>query len=269
LARLEQLVAQGLEAGNQQAAALRTVVDSNLSRLDELAAGQRELLALKDQVTQQQETLSQYGTRFEATGSEITGVRSGLEQRLAEVTSRLSALDAARERGVGLSIAVHDIEAALQAGNAFQPALQTLDQLAQGDQTVTSAIAKLQPVAASGVVTQAELTRGLEEIEGSLQPATTAPADDWLARTRENLGGLVNLHAAGEEAVPGQAAVQSARQALQNGELAGAVSALEPLAQQGNSQAAAWVDAARKRLAAREALESLQQHVKTVLAQQG
>jgi hypothetical protein len=226
-------------------------------------------MALKDQVARQQEMLTQHGAAFEATGGQIAGVRTGLEQRLAEVTTRLGELDAARERGVGLSIAVHDLETALQTGQPFQPALQTLDQLAQGDEVVTRAIAQLQPVAGSGVVTEPELARQLAAIEGGLQPATQAPASDWLARTRENLEGLVNLHAAGEEAVPGQSAVQGARQALQNEDLAGAVQALEPLAQQGNSQAAAWVDAARKRLAAREALASLQQHVKTVLAQQG
>ncbi|MEK0083652.1 hypothetical protein [Benzoatithermus flavus] len=269
LSRLEQLVAQGLEAGNQQAAALRTVVDATRSRLDELVAGQRELMALKDQMAQQGEAIRKNQAAFEELGQRIAAVRGDLERQLRDVTDHLTTLDAQRERSVGLSIAVHDIETAIQNGQPFEPALETLTQLGQGDDVVAAAIRKLQPVADSGVVSSAELARRLAEIEAKLKPTPKEQPKDWLERTRQNLTGLVSIHPEGEEAVPGLNAVRAATRALEAQDLPGAVSALEPLAQAGNRDAVAWIDAARQRLAAREALEALQQHVKTLLAQQG
>jgi hypothetical protein len=269
LARLEQLVAQGLAAGNQQAAALRTVIDSTRSRLDELATGQRELMALEDQVAKHGEEIAKNPVALEELGRQIAAVRGDLERQLGDVAGRLTQLDAARERSVGLSIAVHDVELAIQNGQPFTPALEIMTQLGQSDGVVAGAIEKLRPVAESGVVRTAELGRRLAEIERALQPVPESQPTDWLERTRQNLQGLVDVHAEGEEAVPGQNAVRAAMQALEAQDLAGAVSALQPLAQQGNQEAAAWIDAAQKRLAARDALETLQQHVKTMLAQQG
>ena len=132
LARLEQLVTQSLEAGNQQAAALRTVVDATQARLDEVNAQQRELLALKEQVAKQEEADQRQLAALAETGNQVTGVRADIEQKLTEVTGRLTALDAARERGVGLSIAAHGLEQALASGEPFQPTIGIVTELAPG-----------------------------------------------------------------------------------------------------------------------------------------
>ena len=269
LARLEQLVTQSLEAGNQQAAALRTVVDATQKRLDEVNAQQRDLLALKDQVAKQEEADQQQLAALADTGNQVTGVRTDLEQRLTEVTGRLTALDAARERGVGLSIAAHGLETALTSGEPFEPTVAIVSELAQGDPVITGVVGTLEPLAAAGVPTYAALANQLGTIEQTLTPVTTAPADDWLARTRENLEGLVNLRTEGTEAVPGQNAVQGATKALLQQDLAGAVAALQPLADQGNAAAQAWVASARQRLDATAAVGALLEQVKTILAQQG
>lgn len=280
LSRLEQLVAQGLEAGNQQAAALRTVVETARTRMDEVAAGQRELMALKGQVEQQGQQLAQAQAASEKLSQEVAGLRGDLEQRVATVRSdleqqirtvadRLTALDAARERSLGLSVAVHDVEAALESGQPFAPALETITRLGQSDEVVAEAARKLQPVAASGVARTADLKERLAAIGQGLQPAPKGQPSDWLDWTRQNLEGLVEVHPEGQEPVPGMGAVRAASQALDAGDLAGAASALEPLAQQGNQAAADWVSAVRNRIAAREALEALQERVKTTLAQQG
>jgi hypothetical protein len=269
LSRLEQLVAQGLAAGNQQAAAVQTAVDSSRARMEEIATGQKELMTLKDQVTQHGEQLTRSQTASEQLGQQIAAVRSDLEQKLGDMASRLTALDAARERSVGMSIAVHDVETAIQDGSPFQPALETLAQLSQDDEVVRGAVERLQPVAESGVVGLAELRQRLGAIAQGLQPTAKEQPSDWLDWTRQNLQGLVDVHAQGEESVPGMNAVQTAGRALEGEDLQNSIAALEPLAQQGNQDAAAWIDAAQKRIAAREALETLQQHVKTMLAQQG
>lgn len=268
LARLEQLVAQGLEAGNQQASALRVVVDNNRTQLDQVATQVGELLALREQLARQQEADTQQLAALQATNQQLTSMRGDLEQRLEQVTSRLSALDQQRERGVGMALAADSLDSAVQTGQPYQPALELLTQLGQGDQVVSEVIGKLQPAAAEGVPTHAELARQLEDIERSLTPPDQAQSDDWLERTRANLQGLVDLHPAGEEPVPGLNAVQAARGAMLLQDLEGALAALEPLAQQGNEQAAGWVAAARTRLEARNAVQTLRQHVKTLLARQ-
>ena len=93
--------------------------------------------------------------------------------------------------------------------------------------------------------------------------------DDWLARTTENLNNLIDLHPADQEAVPGQAAVRGSRQALLLQDLAGAVAALKPLADQGNEAAKAWIGSAEQRIAATQAVDTLRQHLKTMVARQG
>ena len=98
---------------------------------------------------------------------------------------------------------------------------------------------------------------------------STAPSDDWLARTRENLQGLVNLHAADEEAVPGQNAVQGAMQSLLNQDLPGAVAALKPLAESGNTPPPTGSPARNSASTPVAAIKTLRERVKTMLVQQG
>ena len=269
LARLEQLVAQSLEAGNQQAAALRTVVDAVRGRLEEIATQQRDLMALKDTLARQEEVDQQHAATLAATGEQVATVRSDLEQRMDDVASRLTALDAARERGVGLSLAAHSLSTAVETGQPFRPTIEVMQQLGPDDAVVAGVITSLEPLAGDGVPTFASLARELGTVEASLaQPAKTAP-DDWLGRTRENLQNLVNLHPVDEEAIPGEKSLAAAQQAMLLQDLDGAIAALRPLAEQGNAAAQAWVVRAEQRVQAMAAVETLRQHIKTMLAGQG
>lgn len=268
IARLEQLVAQGLEASNQQAGALRIVVDQARTQIDQINTQLREITALRERITANQQAIETNRTAIEATNQQVANVRTGLDQRLAEVVDRLGQLDAARERGVGLSVAVHSLEQALDTGEPFESTLSLVNQLGQGDPAVSEAAGRLQPLAGSGVPTLAELSQRLDEVQRSLQAPSQAEPQDWLTRTRANLGGLVDLRPVGE-GVPGGKAVIDARQALLQQNLDGAIEAITSLAQQGNQQAAAWLETARQRQSAAAAIASLREHVKTVLAQQG
>lgn len=269
LARLEGLVTQGLEAGNQQAAALRLVLDETRTRVTELSETQRELLALRQEVAANAQAIQAARGGVDNAMQAVETARGDLQQRLDEVTGRLSALDAARERGVGLAIAADTLDGALATGEPFAPTVNLVEQLGQGDGGLGEIVGRLRPVAASGVATMAELAGRLDEIERSLAPASQAAPGDWVAQMRENLSGLVTVQPVGGEAVPGQRAVRTARQALLDQDLGGAVAALTPLAEQGNQAAAAWVDAARKRLEAQAAVEALRSQVKTLLVRQG
>lgn len=279
LARAQELVAGGLQSSNQQAEALRVVVDDSRTRLDGVAAGVLALTALRDEVGRQQAADAELGQALqavsaqqrqaaEATGQQVAAVRADLERRLEEVVTRLGELDKQRERSVGMSLAVDSLNTAMQTGEPLQPTLELLGQLAGEDPAVGEATAKLQPAAADGVATMAELAQQLAAVEGSLSAPEEAAPDDLLAQTRANLGSLVDLHPADAEPVPGVGAVQAAREAVLRQDLEGAVQALQPLVGAGNQEASAWIGAATTRLDAGAALETLRQHVKTLLARQ-
>src|SRR4051812_10124648 len=280
LARAEQMVTQGLEAGNKQAAALQTMVDAARTRMEEISAQQRDLLAMKSELDNQAKTNQEQAAALNAAAAQVQtvrtelqekvqGARSELQQQLADTSTRLTTEGAARERSVGLSLATNSLDASLQTGQPFVPTVETLRQLGQDDQVVQGVADTLEPMATSGIPTAASLAQKAGEIERSLAPASKAESSDWLDRTRENLNNLVNLHPVDQEAVPGQDAVRDAKQALMLQDLPGAVAAMKPLADQGNEAAKAWVAAALQRLAATDAVETLRQHLKTTLARQG
>ncbi|MFO1071627.1 MAG: hypothetical protein U1E17_02770 [Geminicoccaceae bacterium] len=269
LARLEQLVAQGLEAANQQGAALRTVADSNRSQIDTIGREVHDLEALKDQVAQHEAAHAEHRAALAQVGTQIASLRDGLQEQLQGVATKLSDLDKQRERSVAMSIAVDSLRTALQAGAPYVQPLDELSQLGQADTMVQDAVAKLQPMATAGVPTQAALVKQLAGVEQTLAAAATAAqSQDWFERTRANLQGLVDLHAAGAEDVPGRKAVTAAGQALAQQDLKGAIAAMTPLAQSGNAAAKAWLDAANARVVADETVDGLRQHVKTLLAHQ-
>lgn len=269
LARVEQIVAQGLEAGNQRATAANLALEAVRTQVGQLDTQFRELQALRDQVAANRQASEANRAAIEAETAQLAELRTAFEQRLAQVTERLTQLDAARERGVGLALATDSLEGAMTTGEPFRSSLDLIGQLAQNDSTVAEVASRLEPVADDGVPTFAELARQLGEVERSLKPESEAPPEDWLARTRQNLQGLIDLHPAGSEAVPGMNAVENAKQALLLQDLESALAALRPLAEQGNAAAAAWVEAAQRRLDARAAIEALRVHVKTILTQQG
>ena len=268
LARLEQLVAQGLESANQQGSALRTVADSNRSQIDDLAREVHDLEVLKEQVDRHEAAHAEHRAALEQMSGQIAGMRGDLQQQLQGVASRLSDLDKQRERSVAMSIAVDSLQTALQTGAPYAQPLDELGQLGQADPVIQQAVATLQPMAAAGVPTLATLVQQIGSVEQTLTANEQKESDDWLERTRANLQGLVNLHEAGAEDVPGRKAVDATSQALARQDLKGAIAAMTPLAQSGNAAAKAWVDAAGSKVAAGEAVDGLRQHVKTLLAQQ-
>ena len=185
--RVEQMVTQSLEAGNQQAAALQTMVDATQKRLDEVTAQQRELLALEDQVAKQEEADQRQLAALADTGNKVTGVRTDLEQRLTEVTSRLTTLDAARERSVGLSIAAHSLEAALTSGQPFRADHRhRCASSPRATRSITGVVDTLEPMAPIGMPTFAALAQQLGDDRAEPHAASPRrrPTTGWTAPAR-------------------------------------------------------------------------------------
>ena len=160
LARAEQMVSQSLEAGNKQAAALQTMIEGTHSRMEEIAAQQRELLAMRAELDRQAKTIQEQATALGGATAQLQALRgelqdkvqsarSELQQQLVDTSSRLTTEGAARERSVGLSLATNSLDAALQTGQPFEPTINTLRQLAKGDEVVRGVADTLEPMAAT------------------------------------------------------------------------------------------------------------------------
>src|SRR5262249_49967781 len=100
----------------------------------------------------------------------------------------------------------------------------------------------------------------LRAMNGEIATARPKPADDdWGARAWAQLRGLVTIRrieGAGQSAP--EAAVSAAARALAAGDLAGAIAALDKLTRPAADTAQPWLQMARQRLAAEEALHRVQ-----------
>ena len=82
LARFEQLVTQSLEAGNKQATALQTMVEGAHSRMEEIAAQQRDLLAMKSELGDQAKVNQEQASALSATTAQLDAIRGELQEKV-------------------------------------------------------------------------------------------------------------------------------------------------------------------------------------------
>ena len=148
LARLEQLVTQSLEAGNKQAAALQTMVEGARSRMEEIAAQQRDLLAMKNELGRSGQGQPGAGGRAQRHRSaapgdprRAAGQGPGRAHRAAAAAGgHQHAPDDAKVPRASAASACPSPPTAwtpsLQNGQPFVPTIDTLRQLAQGDPVV-------------------------------------------------------------------------------------------------------------------------------------
>ncbi len=197
----------------------------------------------------------------------LGAVETEVEQRLAALEGEVGALrEALGEVGRSATrvargaMALVEMEAALATGGSLQDPLVPLREVAADDPILGGVVAELEPVAAEGVPTLAELRAGLAALAPEPAPATggiAAGGPEWLGKTLENITGLVEVREVGTE----RGAVKAAMDALDQGDLAAAIAAIEPLAKAGDGEAAAWVAAASRRVAAEAAVGRLRTHL--------
>lgn len=205
----------------------------------------------------------------------LAGVTAGLADRLAAVEGQVHAQSHADRTGAGLMLALLQMREAVEGGRPFPAEHAAFEDLARGDPDVAAAAAPLADIAGRGVTSRAELSRRLAElgvrIDAASQPAPAAngsargsakwsQAQWWWAQALDRMRGLVTIRRIGDGTKTGPAAaVATARSALAQGDLAAAISDLDPLAGADAEAAQPWLRAARERLAAEAALAHLQQ----------
>ncbi|MEE8332883.1 MAG: mitofilin family membrane protein [Alphaproteobacteria bacterium] len=188
---------------------------------------------------------------------------AGINQRIGAIGATASA-PAGPGTGNALLLAVGQLREATRGTGGFAEALGAVAALSRGDATITAMTAKLTPHAGKGVADLTLLRSRFATAAGAIARADMAPAGgNWVDRTIARISNLVTIRQVGETAAArndAQGLIARAELRLAAGDLAGAVAALGRLRDAPAKAAAAWLAAARARLAVDAAVAGLFAH---------
>ena len=197
---------------------------------------------------------------------------SGLAARLQEVETKLAASDGAT--GIRLLL-LGQVQSALGAGQSFSDSLNALKRLMAKDADGLALLARLGVHGISGVATSRRLIDDFEITARAVAQAIRrdaftetvgdgAGASGWLAGLWGKLTSLVVVRRVGPgaaEDTSADALLARASHALDGGDLAGALIALQGLGHDAAMAAAPWVAQAQARLDADKAFAALRAHI--------
>lgn len=183
-----------------------------------------------------------------------------LDQRLSALEARISAMSDDPQRLLLMSLS--ELAAAVGTSRPYAGELGAAEALAAGKPDILAQLKTLDAGAGHGIPGEAVLAR---QFSASVAPAlmrteteTTAPGESWWRRILARLESLVVIRrtdqAGGQSADPVAAAVATAEAALDQGDIAGAVGAIEGLPAENAAAAQPWLALAKQRLAAEAAV---------------
>ena len=220
-----------------------------------------------DKVREQVRTLE---AKSAAAPVDLIDIRQQLQQ-LAATSADLAKHVAALEKGeqtqsasdptdTGLLLAVLQIRDAIDTGRPFAAEYDALASLAKSRPDVSAAAAPLADPAKSGVATRIVLIERLRALSGAIVTAQPNSAgEDWAARASAQLRSLVTIRRVdGSGRSASEAAVGVAERSLAAGDLAAAISAIEGLTGPAAEAGRPWLQMARQRGEAEEALHRVQ-----------
>ena len=199
----------------------------------------------------------------------LQGDVKGLQSGLAETRNRAATADDRRAQAAALALITSQIDAALGQGKPYEAPLRSLSALGDQDAAVRQAAAELAPGAASGVPSLAALRQSFAPVADEIVQRERAPEGGSLIdRATSNLMRLVTVRPIGADVAGEGAAARVARAEadLDQGDLAAAVTEVEPLKGPAAEAAAAWLSDAKARLQATAALVSLRARVTALLS---
>jgi hypothetical protein len=202
----------------------------------------------------------------------VAMTQTDLEGRLAKVEQAGQRETAADRGDQVLLLSLGRLREAVQTSRPYAAELGATRALAQNRPEAAEVLQALEPRAAKGLPSRAVLQQRFTQTAGEIVRAErAAPSEDWGDQALAKLKGLVTVRRVGQTAADGSpdAAVASAEAALKEGDLAGAVAALETLQGAPAEAAKPWLDDARARLAAEAALDKAEAGVTQRLAQSG
>jgi len=183
-----------------------------------------------------------------------------LDQRLSALEARISAMSDDPQRLLLMSLS--ELAAAVGTSRPYAGELGAAEALAAGKPDILAQLKTLDAGAGHGIPGEAVLAR---QFSASVAPAlmrteteTTAPGESWWRRILARLESLVVIRrtdqAGGQSADPVAASVATAEAALDQGDIAGAVGAIEGLPAENAAAAQPWLALAKQRLAAEAAV---------------
>ena len=221
-----------------------------------------------------------FGPQSQSNLDAIGGVARALEdvnRELASLSGRLQAIED-RTRAdptapaQALVLGMTQLRSRLLGDGPFAAELAALEQIATGDAAVQTAVGRLRPHADVGIPTEAALIARFDKVAKAIVAArSTTDAEGWLGAVKDRLGGLVTVRRTDPAQITDavERSVAIAEAALELGELAEAVKALNELQGAPAEAAAAWLGDASARVNAEAALEALHRHALAVLSAAG
>jgi uroporphyrinogen-III synthase len=205
---------------------------------------------------------------LQALDQTVAGQKASVEKAAAAAQASVSgeqkAVAAARGSAV-IGIAAR-ISAGLTTGQPFAPDLALLQPLAQGDAKLTELIAALQPHAAKGVASRANLANTFPSVAKAALADDLADDSFW-QRLLGKLKSVVSLRRTGDVAGDSvEARLARAEAAINSGDLAKAVDLVKSLPPQTSRATADWLARAEAHLAAQRAVDQLAAHAVALLA---
>jgi hypothetical protein len=196
-----------------------------------------------------------------------------IEKRINELETKAQAADDGTSGAAAAALAVGQLAQALNGSGPFSAELNAVKAFAKDDAEMAAAIAALEPRAAGGVPTVAELRSRFPAVADAVSRAdNTVKGDGWVESAVNRLSSLVSVRKTGEAAIAGggtDAALAGAEGALAAGDLAAAVQALETLEPPAAEAAAGWLGDAHARMTAERLLATLQARAISLLAARG
>jgi len=204
--------------------------------------------------------------------------KSRLDRALADIAGRLGELEErAQETGApppvrALVLAAGQLREALRTNAPFAEELAALRKTAGEEPDLVRLVSDLTPHAAAGIPVLATL---MERFDAAARKAVAAErrfgGDGWLAAAANRLASLVTVRrtAVEESDTTTEALIARAEAAMQVGDLAGAVKALEGLQGDAAEAMGDWLKQARQRLLAERAMAVLHVHAVSLIAPAG
>jgi len=200
--------------------------------------------------------LRQQSAKQGATTTELASRVEALASRLDALEKSVKAQASADATDTGLTLILLQIREAIDTARPFAGEYDAFVALARSRADISAAAAPLADAAKSGVASRAVLIRRLGELAGAIATAQAAPADtDWEGQALALLRSLVTIRriAGAGQSAP-ESSLNTAQLLLAQGDLGGAIGALDKLGGANAEASRPWLEMARTRLAAETAL---------------
>jgi hypothetical protein len=232
-------------------------IDARLDRLERL---EQRLAALEARPRPPTGDIAELRARL----ADLAAATAALRARVAAIDKSV-ATQAAHAGNAGndtaLALVLLQIRGAVAAGRPFASEYEALAGLVQSEPEIAKAAMPLAVAAKTGVASRAVLARTLRGLAATMARAEAPPpaAPGWTDATLARLRGLVTIRRIDAGATGGKhGAVEAAELALDGGDLAGAIAALDKLTGAPAAAAGPWLRLARERLAVDTALQQIE-----------